>query len=216
MFPSLPFLFSAAPREILSRGAPMSGRHPKHSASKPRRSDTPPGSAEFIPHPSPLPRCADKNVRAPGPPTHWTLPVHQRIVVRPTPIDHERPMLEALLEIIGELVVQGLAEVLAEIGLQAMGEDSQRRPHPFLAAIGYACFGAILGFGSLTVLPNNLVPESLRLANLILTPLAVGALMTAIGAWRARRGQPVLRIDRFAYGYLFALTFALVRFKFAN
>jgi hypothetical protein len=33
--------------------------------------------------------------------------------------------------------------------------------------------------------------------------------------WRARHGKPVLRIDRFAYGYLFALAFALVRFLFA-
>jgi hypothetical protein len=39
--------------------------------------------------------------------------------------------------------------------------------------------------------------------------------MAAIGAWRARRGEPVLRIDRFAYGYLFALSLALVRFFFA-
>jgi hypothetical protein len=73
-----------------------------------------------------------------------------------------------------------------------------------------------MGGLSLMGLPNNLVPESLRLANLILTPLAVGALMAAIGAWRVRRSQPVLRIDRFAHGYLFALTFALVRFKFAH
>jgi len=40
--------------------------------------------------------------------------------------------------------------------------------------------------------------------------------MSAMGYWRARRGQAVLRIDRFAYGYLFALTFALVRFWFAD
>lgn len=93
---------------------------------------------------------------------HWTLPVLRRIVVGTIPFHRERPVLEALLEIIGELLLQALAEMLAEIGLQAMGEDSQRRPHPFLAAIGYACFGAILGFGSLTVLPNNLVPEPFR------------------------------------------------------
>lgn len=39
--------------------------------------------------------------------------------------------------------------------------------------------------------------------------------MTAMGAWRARRGEPVLRIDKFAYGYLFALSLAIVRFIFA-
>jgi hypothetical protein len=49
-----------------------------------------------------------------------------------------------------------------------------------------------------------------------LTPLLVGGIMVAMGAWRARRGQAVLRIDRFTYGYLFALSLALVRFFFAT
>jgi len=31
------------------------------------------------------------------------------------------------------------------------------------------------------------------------------------GRWRARRGDRVLRIDRFFYGYMFALGFASVR-----
>jgi hypothetical protein len=39
--------------------------------------------------------------------------------------------------------------------------------------------------------------------------------MAGMGAWRARRGQPVLRIDKFAYGFLFALALALVRYFFA-
>ena len=68
---------------------------------------------------------------------------------------------------------------------------------------------------SLLAFPTNLVPEAWRVANLVATPLAVGGIMAAIGAWRARRGGSVLRIDRFAYGYLFALSLALVRFFFA-
>ena len=59
------------------------------------------------------------------------------------------------------------------------------------------------------------MPESWRLANLAFTPLAVGGVMVIIGAWRARRGQPLLRIDRFAYGYLFALALGLVRYVYA-
>ena len=81
--------------------------------------------------------------------------------------------------------------------------------------MGYTLFGAILGGLSLLVFPDNLVPEAWRIANLVLTPLAVGAMMAGMGVWRARRGQPVLRIDRFAYGYLFALSLALIRFFFA-
>ncbi len=41
-------------------------------------------------------------------------------------------------------------------------------------------------------------------------------LMVAIGSWRAKRGEVLLRIDRFAFGYLFAFAFALVRYRFAN
>lgn len=37
-----------------------------------------------------------------------------------------------------------------------------------------------------------------------------------VGHWRARRGHDVLRIDRFAYGYLFALFLALVRYVYAH
>jgi hypothetical protein len=58
--------------------------------------------------------------------------------------------------------------------------------------------------------------EVLRKINLLVTPLAAGGMMCLIGAWRARRGDDVLRIDRFAYGYVFALSLALVRFVFAH
>jgi hypothetical protein len=40
-------------------------------------------------------------------------------------------------------------------------------------------------------------------------------LMVAFGAWRARRGESVMRIDRFSYGYFFALALAVVRFQYA-
>jgi hypothetical protein len=40
--------------------------------------------------------------------------------------------------------------------------------------------------------------------------------MVALGAWRAQRGEPLLRLDRFSYGYLFALSQALVRFRFVQ
>ncbi len=124
-------------------------------------------------------------------------------------------MLELIFEVLGELLLQAIGEALIEIGFHSLGEPFRRPPNPWLAALGYTLFGAILGGLSLLILPNNLVPEAWRLANLVLTPLAVGGMMVAMGAWRARRGQPVLRIDRFAYGYLFALSLAFIRFFFA-
>jgi hypothetical protein len=124
-------------------------------------------------------------------------------------------MLEFIFQLLGEFLLQVVGEALVEIGFHSLAEPFRRPPNPWLAAIGYAIFGAILGGISLLVFPNNLVPWSWRVANLVATPIAVGGVMAVIGAWRARRGQSLLRIDRFSYGYLFALGIALVRFHFA-
>lgn len=125
-------------------------------------------------------------------------------------------MIEFLIEVIGEFLLQAIAEALVELGLHAVAEPFRRPPNSWLAGFGYAILGAIVGGLSLLILPMHLAGEGLRLANLLLTPIAVGLLMSAIGARRARNGQSVLRIDRFAWGYLFALSFALIRYWFAQ
>jgi hypothetical protein len=126
-------------------------------------------------------------------------------------------MLEFLFEIVGEILLQVFLEALVELGLHSVAAPFRKPPNPWLAAIGYAIFGAAAGAVSLLLFPSNFVTgESLRILNLVVTPISVGLLMCVIGAWRIRRGQSVLRIDRFAYGYLFALSLALIRFGFAK
>lgn len=126
-------------------------------------------------------------------------------------------MLEFIVEILGEFLLQALGEALMELGFHSLAEPFRKPPNPWLAALGYAIFGALAGGLSLLVFPAHLTPAGLpRLANLLLTPLAVGLCMSAMGAWRSKRGDILLRIDRFSYGYLFALTMALVRFQFAH
>ena len=125
-------------------------------------------------------------------------------------------MLELLFEFFAEFLLQIIVELLAEIGLRSTTEPFRKPPNPWLAAIGYAIFGATAGGISLFVLPEPLVQEETwRLVNLAVTPVLVGLAMAAMGAWRSRRGQQTLRIDRFSYGYLFALCMAIVRFHFA-
>jgi hypothetical protein len=85
-----------------------------------------------------------------------------------------------------------------------------------MAAIGYALFGALLAGLSLLVFPTNFAPGARRLVNLALTPIAAGLTMCLIGQWRTQRGDELLRIDSFAYGYLFALSLGLVRYAFAH
>lgn len=124
---------------------------------------------------------------------------------------------EIIFSFVGEFLLQVLLEALAEMGLHSMRETWRRPPNPWFAAIGYALFGAIAGGLSLLIFPALLVhAHGFQLMNLVLTPIAAGLAMMAMGAWRRRRDQEMIRLDKFAYGYLFALAMALVRFNFGN
>lgn len=107
--------------------------------------------------------------------------------------------------------------MLVEWGLQSLVAPFRRDTNVWLAVLGYLLLGALFGGLSLWLLPHPLTRDGWpRLANLVITPVLAGLAMTLLGLWRARRGDPVLRIDRFACGYLFALAVAVVRFNFAG
>ena len=125
--------------------------------------------------------------------------------------------MEILLELLLELIIQVFGEVLLEMGFHAVSAPFKGRASPWLAALGYAVLGAAIGGISLAIWPAHMVSSAaLRWVNVLVTPVAAGLCMAALGAWRARRGQAILRIDKFSYGYLFALSFALVRFVGAH
>ena len=86
-----------------------------------------------------------------------------------------------------------------------------------MAVLGYLLLGGSVGAASVWLMPQHLTRDGWpRLVNLVVTPVIAGFAMALLGLWRARRGDPVLRIDRFACGYLFALTVAVVRYNFAS
>jgi len=119
-----------------------------------------------------------------------------------------------LFEILAEFLLQGLFELIGELGLRSLGEPFKCRGplNPFLAAVGYLIYGAIGGGLSLLLPKMFIVPNIWRVANLIVTPIICGFSMAAIGRYLTRRGSEPLRLDTFSYGYLFALGMALVRF----
>ncbi|MBP8288039.1 MAG: hypothetical protein KAX57_14515 [Rhodoferax sp.] len=124
-------------------------------------------------------------------------------------------MIELLLEVVGEFLIQVVVETLIQLGFHSLAAPFKRTPNPWMAAAGYTMFGAIFGGISLYAFPTNLAPPSWRVINLVITPVAVGVIVALLGKRRVKRGQPTLRIDRFSYGYLFALSLGLVRFQFA-
>jgi hypothetical protein len=128
-------------------------------------------------------------------------------------------VLLAVIQLAAELMLQIALEALAELGLRSVLEPFRRPepPHPVLALVGYAIFGALAGAISLWLFPTLFIKTGwLRVLNLVLTPLLAGAAMAAIGAWRRRRDEELIRLDRFTYGVTFALAMALVRFVWGH
>lgn len=131
-------------------------------------------------------------------------------------------LAEALFMLLGwvaEIVLQVAFEALAEMGIRTLREPFKpaRETSPLVAAVGYAIYGALVGAVSLWFFPAPwLEAPWARIANLAVAPLAAGAVMSLLGAWRRGRGQSLIRLDRFSYGVLFALSMALVRFFFAE
>ncbi|MFG6467590.1 hypothetical protein [Roseateles sp. BYS87W] len=122
-----------------------------------------------------------------------------------------------MLELLLELIFQVCGELLVELGLRSLAQPFQRQPNVWVAALGYLLLGGLVGAVSVWLFPGHFTREGWpRLLNLVVTPVLAGGAMTLIGLWRARRGEPLLRIDRFACGYLFALAVAVVRFNFAG
>ena len=130
--------------------------------------------------------------------------------------------LVALLQLIGEFLLQLILEALVELGARGVASVFKDRPahtplHPILAGLAYAVLGAGLGALSLHFFPTALARAGwLGIMNLVVVPVLAGLAMNALGAWRLRRDQNIIRLDRFGYAYLFALAMAAVRFFWAR
>jgi len=126
-------------------------------------------------------------------------------------------IFELLFEIFGELLLQIVLELLFELGLRSLQQPFKKTPNPLLGGVGYALFGAIAGGLSLWWFPQLFITSHAgRIANVVATPILSGLAMAALGAWRRRRDQPTILLDRFAYAFIFAMAMALVRLRFGG
>jgi hypothetical protein len=115
-------------------------------------------------------------------------------------------MLEFLFELLAEGLLQFIVEVFVELFSQGRSRKNRPKASPYWLAFGYLALGLALGGATLLVFPNHFVHNiALRAVTLAVVPLTVGGMMALIGAWRAKRGDPVVALDRFMYGFLFAL-----------
>jgi hypothetical protein len=123
-------------------------------------------------------------------------------------------IFEILIQFVGELLLQILADALFELGIRSVGQALKREPaNPFLAAIGYIVMGSAAGGISLLIFPRHLIQiQWLKLLSLAAVPAAAGVTMSLVGRLRRRQGKELIRLDSFIYGFVFALAMTLIRF----
>ena len=119
------------------------------------------------------------------------------------------------IEFILELVFDVALEFLVEFSWESVAHSVRRREaaNPFIAAVGYALIGSVIGVVSLSVIPRRLLPTGgVRGASLAISPLVTGMLMRAYGEARRRRDLATTSLATFWGGATFAFFMALVRF----
>jgi len=127
--------------------------------------------------------------------------------------------LQILFEFFIEFVLQIVLEVLLEVGLHKLSVTSWERKaiNATFAVLTYFALGFLVGCFSIVVFPRSFIRTSrLHGISLIITPTLAGLVMWGIGWLRARQGSSRIRLDTFAFGFIFALGMSLVRFLFTT
>jgi hypothetical protein len=126
-------------------------------------------------------------------------------------------MIEFLIELVVELLFQGLGELVVEGVARLFGAPFGRRDrnHPVVAGIGLLLMGAALGEASSWVWPHRIVgPGPYPGLSLLVSPVVNGLLADALGTWRERHGRSRSYLATFWGGALFAFGMAGARFLF--
>jgi hypothetical protein len=127
--------------------------------------------------------------------------------------------MEILLQIFLEFFLEVGAEFILELGIHILSAAPWARQtvSAVLAGLMYFALGVLVGGISIPFFPHSFVRSSgLHGISLIITPILCGLTMSAIGWLRARQGVSRIRLDSFAYGFIFAFGMALVRLLFTT
>ena len=127
-------------------------------------------------------------------------------------------ILECILNVLGDFLLQLICELVTEFGIRRLTESAEsEKCMPVIAFFGYGLLGLLFGGLSLLLFPHPFVRSSkFHGISLLITPFLTGLAMSGMGWLRKRQGKVVLRIDTFAYGFIFAFGMALIRLLFTK
>lgn len=122
--------------------------------------------------------------------------------------------MELLIELLIEVAVYVLFELVAAGVLHPIGAALKNRQdaHPLVKGLGYAMLGAVFGGLSVLVWPAPFVNDDLlKVVSMIVSPIAAGSVMALVGWYLKHRDRPVLALESFGYGFVFAAVFGVLR-----
>ena len=128
-------------------------------------------------------------------------------------------LLNIIFELFVEFILQIVGEVFVEVALQRFSGAAWAHKNfdATRAVLMYFGLGVITGWLSIMIFPHSFIRSSrLHGISLLITPLLAGFTMAGVGWIRRRQDKLVIRLDSFAYGFLFAFGMALVRFLFTT
>ena len=128
-------------------------------------------------------------------------------------------IIEFLLQILIEFFLEVICASILEIGIHALATFpwAQKTINAALAVLLYFVSGVLVGGISIAFFPHPFVRSSrLHGISLLITPVLCGLVMSGIGWLRARQGSSRIRLDSFAYGFIFAFGMALMRLLFTT
>jgi len=127
--------------------------------------------------------------------------------------------MQLLFEILLELVLPLVIEIFAELALHGVIRfvRTNRVVRIVVTALMYFGVGLAAGFFSLLIWPKAFARSStLPGISLVITPVLGGILMSYLAWLRVRAWDWTIRLETFAYGFLFAFAMALLRLLFAE
>lgn len=120
-------------------------------------------------------------------------------------------MAGALLELVLEFAGEAIVVLLLRAGRKLF--TTLLAANQVLSILLIALLGVALGFSSVSLFPHPLVhPSRYHGISLVLSPLMAGAVMAQVGRLVRSRGAEPVANESFGYGFVLALSMALVRF----
>ena len=127
--------------------------------------------------------------------------------------------MSILFEILLEIIVPLFAEIAVEAALHKLGRIPwvQSTGRVILTAVLYAGLGLVAGLISLLIFPKAFARSStLHGVSLVITPVLGGLVMSYIAWLRVRTWDWTIRLETFAYGFIFAFVMAFLRLEFTE